>query len=346
VLNDILLRALRHENTERPPIWLLRQAGRHQSEYKKLREQEPDFIKFCQNPELTTKAALIPINKYNLDASILFSDILTVPHALGMELNFKKNIGPVFNQPINSYKEILQLQHNEAEEKLKYVGKAIRSLKIELDNKIPIIGFCGSPWTLATYMIEGKSSKTFSKAKIFALEHREYCHKLLEILTNTTIKYVDMQIKAGADVIMIFDTWGGILSEIDYKDLSLFYMTNIIKYIKENYKNKIPTILFTKGGGVWLSEIKNSGCTCISLDSSTSVNFARQQVGSDVVLQGNLDPFILHANKNVIEKRTLEILKQLTQKKNFIFNLGHGIPENANPENVKFLSDIILNFKY
>lgn len=340
--NDLLIRTLKQEKVERPPIWLLRQAGRHQAEYRALRKLEPNFIKFCQNTELTTKAALIPINKYNLDAAILFSDILTVPNALGMELHFEKNIGPIFTSPITSKSDITKLTQNRAIEKLSYVGKATAAIKKELNNKIPLIGFCGSPWTLATYMLEGKSSKTFSKAKTFAMQERQYTHDLLEVLTNTTISYVDMQIDSGADVIMIFDTWGGILNYTDYCDLSLQYMTRIIKSIN----NKVPTILFTKGGGSWLRQIKDSGCSCISLDYTTPLDYALQQVGEDIVLQGNLDPFLLKASNEMLMSRTHEILSSFKHKKKFIFNLGHGIPEDANPDKVKFLADLILNFKY
>lgn len=340
--NDLLIRTLKQEKVERPPIWLLRQAGRHQAEYRALRSLEPDFIKFCQNTELTTKAAMIPINKYNLDAAILFSDILTVPNALGMELHFEKNIGPIFTSPIVSKSDIIKLEYDSAIDNLRYVGTATAALKKELNNKIPLIGFCGSPWTLATYMLEGKSSKTFSKAKIFAMKERKSAHDLLEILTNITISYVDMQIDSGADVIMLFDTWGGILNFTDYCDLSLQYMTRIISSIN----NKVPTILFTKGGGAWIRKIKDSGCSCISLDYTIPLEYALQQAGNDIVLQGNLDPFLLEAPNEILVNRTHEILANFKHKKNFIFNLGHGIPENAKPNKVKLLADLILNFKY
>ena len=344
--NDLLLKTLQGKNVVRPPIWLLRQAGRHQKEYRELRLREPDFIKFCQNNELTTKAALIPIKKYNLDAAILFSDILTIPNALGMDLEFKKNVGPVFPKPIVSKNEIALLDTETAMKKLEYVGKAVSSLKRELNDSIPLIGFAGSPWTMATYMLEGKSSKTFSGAKNFALSRNSNIHELLKLLTNITTEYLEMQIEAGADVVMIFDTWGGILSLEDYKELSLKYMTKIITRIKKKYNGLIPTILFTKGSGAWLRDIKNSCCTCISLDWTTPISFAREQVGEDIILQGNLDPFLLNSSKELIEDRALSILEETKKNKKHIFNLGHGIPEDACPEKVKFLVDKILGFKY
>ena len=344
--NDLLLKTLHGKDVARPPIWLLRQAGRHQEEYRELRSLEPNFIKFCQNSELTTKAALIPIKKYNLDAAILFSDILTIPNALGMDLEFKKNIGPIFQNPITSKNEIARLETDTALRKLEYVGRAVSSLKNELNGSIPIIGFAGSPWTMATYMLEGKTSKTFSRAKSFALSQKSDIHELLKILTKITIGYLEMQIEAGADVLMLFDTWGGILSLEDYRELSLTYMADIVSIIKKKYNDSIPTIIFTKGSGSWLTDIKKSGCTCISLDWTTPISFAREQVGKDIILQGNLDPFLLNSPLDIIEERAMLMLKEIKKNKKHIFNLGHGIPENACPDKVKFLVDTILSFKY
>ncbi|MBT4804048.1 MAG: uroporphyrinogen decarboxylase [Legionellales bacterium] len=343
IKNKILLDALNCKAVERPPIWLLRQAGRYQEEYRKLRKTESNFLNFCKNPELTTAAAMIPINNYNLDASILFSDILTTPEALGMDLSFKDQIGPVFSNPISKAADIDSLDTDNCRQKLEYVATAVKTLKKELCNKIPLIGFCGSPWTLATYMIEGQSSKTHSKLKSFVFNNPALTHSLLEKLATSLTEQLELQIEAGADVVMIFDSWGGILSLPHYEEFSLNYIKEIIKNIKHKYK--VPVIVFTKGGNAWLPQISRSGCDAISIDWTLPLAAARESIPSNIAIQGNLDPSILYGDYAYIEKNVLELLGQHAKIPGYIFNLGHGIPKDVDPKKVKFLADLILNFK-
>ena len=339
-----MLKALRCEDVIRPPIWLLRQAGRYQPKYLQLRKQAPQFMDFCKNPELTSQAAMLPIVDFNLDSAILFSDILTIPEALGMELYFKENIGPVFTRPIQNSQDIASLTQDNIMNSLSYVTESLQLLKAKLAGSIPIIGFGGSPWTLATYMVQGQSSKDFAQTKKFAFSQPKNMHALLQVLTDVSKEYLAAQIRAGADIIMLFDTWGGILSLPDYEEFSLSYMEQIISYINKEFSSKIPSIIFTKGGNAWLPQIANSGCSAISIDWTMPLTNARAILPSNIALQGNLDPSILYASDAAITTRVKQLLAQHANTPGYIFNLGHGIPKDAEPKKVKLIADIILNF--
>lgn len=343
--NHLLLDALQGKPVHRPPVWFLRQAGRYQAAYRALRQQCPDFMTFCQQAELTTQAALIPIEDYHLDAAILFSDILTIPAALGMELHFLPEQGPVFSHPIRTTSDLEALAPQQALAKLTYVENAVLSLKKALKSQLPLIGFCGSPWTLATYMIEGKSSKTFHHAKASLFATPELVHRLLALLTDLSIAYLDMQIAAGADTVMIFDSWGGILSREDYQIFSLHYMEKIVNTIKTRHHNKVPVIVFTKGGNAWLDLISQTNPHAISIDWTLPVDVARTMIPNHITIQGNLDPCVLFADHETIKQRAVEMLKAHCNQPGYIANLGHGILPTTDPQKVATLADTILHFK-
>jgi uroporphyrinogen decarboxylase len=343
--NHLLLDALHGKPVPRPPVWFLRQAGRYQPAYRALRQQCPDFMTFCQQAELTTQAALIPIDDFHLDAAILFSDILTVPAALGMELHFVPEQGPVFPHPIRTSSDLEALTPQRALAALSYVEHAVRSLKSALQNRVPLIGFCGSPWTLATYMIEGKSSKTFQQAKSCLFATPELLHRLLDLLTDISIAYLDMQIAAGADAVMIFDSWGGILSREDYQRFSLHYMEKIVSTIKTRYQNQVPVTVFTKGGNAWLDIISQIDPHAISIDWTLPIDVARTMVPNHIAIQGNLDPSVLFADHDTIKQRALAMLTAHSNQPGYIANLGHGILPTTDPHKVATLASTILHFK-
>ena len=339
--NDLLLRALRCEPTERPPIWLLRQAGRYQASYRALRTQEPDFFAFCKNPSLTTQAALYPVEPYQTDAAILFSDILTIPEALGMPIQFVKNQGPIFSEPIKNKQDIDALCQKKTLPNLDYVGHAVADLKSALQQRVPLIGFSGSPWTLAAYMIQGHGSKDFMTARAFSLSNEDATHQLLNHLSQEIIAYLDMQIRLGADAIMLFDTWGGLWALPEYKRFSLFYMRKIINTLKQQHDT--PIIVFTKGGGMWLDNIQSCGCSGISLDWQTPLEKALSQIKPHIAIQGNIDPLLLfHPNKLQIEIKS--ILQQFGSHPGLIINLGHGIQPTTPEANVHLLVKMVKNF--
>lgn len=338
LLNNRFIKALLRQPIDRTPLWLMRQAGRYLPEYRQLRAKTPDFFKFCQTPELACEATMQPILRFPLDAAIIFSDILTVPIAMGCDIKMFENLGPVALNPIQSEKAVETLKIDVIE-KLDYVSQAIKLTKQALNNKIPLIGFAGSPWTVATYMVEGKSSKTFEiiKKMLFAAPH--LLHSLLEKITAVTIDYVNKQIEAGADVIMLFDSWGGALSPADYKIFSLNYMQKIIK----NINKKAPTIIFSKGCYESLELIADVGCDGVGLDWGMDLMSAKKRIGDKVALQGNLDPCTLLATPEIIRKKTKELLSIYQNKTGYIFNLGHGISKDTPVENVAALVDAIVN---
>ena len=265
---------------------------------------------------------------------------------MGLDLNFVENTGPVFSSPIKENQDIKNIDIDKTKDALKFISKTTANLKYELANEIPLIGFCGSPWTIATYMLEGKSSKTFSLAKSFAYRNKAACHNLLSKITKVSNYYLDLQIDAGANAIMIFDTWGGLLPHEDYKNFSLKYMQEMTQRINTKYKNNIPVIIFTKGGCNWLNDIGKIGSSAVAIDWSITIDNARKQLPKNMCIQGNLDPSVLYASEEVIKERALEILRQNNNNVNFIFNLGHGIPKDIDPRKIKFLADLILDFKY
>ncbi len=336
--NDRFLRALKRQPVDYTPIWLMRQAGRYLPEYRATRAKAGNFMSLCQNPELACEVTLQPLDRFELDAAILFSDILTVPDAMGLGLYFSEGEGPLFERPIKNLQDIQKLAIPDPEGELKYVMDAVRLIRRELGGRVPLIGFSGSPWTLATYMVEGGSTKTFSKIKALIYNEPAAAHLLLETLAKSVSAYLNAQISAGAQAVMIFDTWGGVLTKKDYLDFSLGYMQKIVDTLP---KNDVPVILFTKGGGAWLEEMTLSGCSALGLDWQTGLGDARKRVGNKVALQGNLDPAMLYANPDKIRSEVADLLADFGHGNGHVFNLGHGIHPEINPDHVKALVDAV-----
>lgn len=336
------IRALLRQPIDRTPIWIMRQAGRYLPEYRASRKKAGDFLTLCKTPELACEVTLQPLQRFDLDAAIIFSDILTIPDAMGLGLYFVEGEGPKFHKPIKTIAEIKALPIPKPEIDLSYVLAAISLTRRELKNKVPLIGFAGSPWTLACYMLEGGGSREFRQVKTLLYQEPKALHHLLNILTKATILYTNAQIAAGAQAIMIFDTWGGLLTTVAYQQFSLDYMTQIVANLKnENIQEKIPIILFTKGGNLWLEKIASSGCDAIGLDWTIDLGLARQRLKNKVALQGNMDPAILFANPETIRREVQNILQAYGVGSGHIFNLGHGISQYTQPENVKILVDAI-----
>ena len=346
--NNTLLDTLAGKKTEYTPLWMMRQAGRYLPEYRKIRESAGSFLNLCKNPELACKVTLQPIERFNLDAAIMFSDILVIPDAMGLGLYFAEGEGPKFTHPLETEKDIDNLAEIDVNTDLSYVMDTIGNIKTALSGKIPLIGFSGSPFTLACYMLEGGKSDNYLKIKHWLYQNPTYLHKLLNKLTTAVIDYLNAQILSGVDVVMIFDSWGGVLSEAAYQEFSLFYLQKILNgLIKEHNGKSIPNIVFTKGGGIWLPQIKNIHPTAIGLDWTIDLAQARDIIGPDVVLQGNIDPVILSVgNKDVIWHEVERILTNYAKANNgslhgHIFNLGHGILPSAKIDNVMHLIDAV-----
>ncbi|MFT3741919.1 MAG: uroporphyrinogen decarboxylase [Gammaproteobacteria bacterium] len=339
IQNDTFLKALRRELTPHTPIWLMRQAGRYLPEYRHLRQQAKDFLTLCKTPELACEITLQPLARFPLDAAIIFSDILTIPDAMGLGLKFIEQTGPHFERPLRSAQAVQALRKPDLND-LNYVFEAIQLTKQALADKVPLIGFSGSPWTLATYMVEGGSSKTFSIIKKWLFNDPNSLSQLLELLAETVTEYLLAQILAGADVVMLFDTWGGILAAQDYQTFSLHYMNQIVKNIQQQ-KPTVPIILFTKNGGQWLKQIAETGCDAIGLDWTTDIGLARAQVGQHVALQGNLDPAALYADPLHVQQQAKRILESYGNHPGHIFNLGHGIQPDTPVDHVAALVDFV-----
>lgn len=342
--NDRYLRALQCLPVDYTPIWMMRQAGRYLPEYRQLRAKAGDFMTMCQTPEYACEATLQPIRRYNLDAAIIFSDILTIPDAMGLGLYFETGEGPKFKKTISCLDDIAQLPIPDPGQSLKYVMDAIGLTKKELGGKVPLIGFSGSPWTLATYMVEGGSSKTFTKIKKMLYCEPKALHLLLEKLANSIILYLNAQIEAGAQSIMIFDTWGGVLSHQSYRAFSLHYMELILSQLKRGKKSQnitsyVPVTLFTKGGGLWLDTISKSGADAIGVDWTVDLNQIEQK--GKIAIQGNLDPSILYANKETIESNVESVLSEFGYHNGHVFNLGHGIHQDIPIEHVQYLVESV-----
>lgn len=337
--NDLLLRALRRKPVEMTPIWIMRQAGRYLPEYRQVRQQAGSFLTLCKTPELACQVTLQPLERFPLDAAILFSDILTIPDAMGLGLYFQEGEGPAFQRPIRSKKEVTALGVPDPEVSLRYVIDAVRLIQHELAGRVPLIGFCGSPWTVACYMVEGKANKTFPHIHAMRQEDPQTLHQLLDILARSTSEHLRAQIDAGVQVVMLFDTWGGMLDTENYQEFSLQYMQQIITDIKSHHD--VPIILFTKGGGKWLDLIAQTGCDALGLDWLASLHIAKQQVGDRVALQGNMHPEILYQSPEIIRAEVARILKEFGPGPGHIFNLGHGIIKDIDPENVAVLVDAV-----
>ncbi|MEH6617160.1 MAG: uroporphyrinogen decarboxylase [Porticoccus sp.] len=347
--NDRFLRALMRQPVDMTPVWMMRQAGRYLPEYRASRSRAGDFMALCTNPELACEVTLQPLERYPLDAAILFSDILTIPDAMGLGLYFETGEGPRFRKPVRTEADINCLSVIDPEQDLPYVINAVSTIRRELNGRVPLIGFSGSPWTLATYMVEGGSSRDFARCKTMAYNQPKLMHQLLDTLAKSVIVYLNAQIRAGAQAVQIFDTWGGALSHAAYREFSLQYMNQIVDgLIQENEGRQVPVILFTKGGGQWLGDIANSGCQALGIDWTTHIGNARQQVGDRVALQGNMDPAILRASPQRIRQEVATILEQFGAGEGHVFNLGHGITPDINPDHAGVFIDAVheMSVKY
>lgn len=332
--NDRYLRALLRQPVDVTPVWMMRQAGRYLPEYKATRAQAGDFMSLCKNAELACEVTLQPLRRYPLDAAILFSDILTIPDAMGLGLYFETGEGPRFSNPVTCRADVERLPVPDPEMELGYVMNAVRTIRKNLNGDLPLIGFSGSPWTLATYMVEGGSSKAFTKIKKMMYADPATLHAMLDKLADSVILYLNAQIRAGAQSVMVFDTWGGVLTGRDYREFSLHYMHKIVDgLLRENDGRRVPVTLFTKGGGQWLEAMAATGCDALGLDWTTDIDDARRRVGDKVALQGNMDPSMLYAAPERIEQEVAGILERFGSGTGHVFNLGHGIHLDVPPEN-------------
>jgi uroporphyrinogen decarboxylase len=340
--NDLFLRALKRQPVDRTPVWMMRQAGRYLPEYKATRARAGDFMSLCRNPELCCEVTLQPLDRFGLDAAILFSDILTIPDAMGLGLRFVEGEGPVFDRPLRDAHAIEQLGVPDPETDLRYVMDAVRTIRGALGSRLPLIGFAGSPWTLATYMIEGAGGSGFHTIKRMAYDAPEALDSLLAKLAASVSLYLEAQQRAGADALMIFDTWGGVLSPADYVQFSLEPMARIVEHLKR-VAPETPVILFTKNGGQHLEAMAETGCDALGLDWTTDVGAARSRVGTQVALQGNLDPTWLLAEPARIETAVARVLDSYGKGPGHVFNLGHGILQQTPPEHAAAMIEAVRN---
>jgi len=334
--NDTLLRALRREPAARTPIWLMRQAGRYLPEYNATRARAGSFMRLCTDPELATEVTLQPLARFSFDAAILFSDILTVPDAMGLGLSFSEGEGPRFERPLADEASIAKLAPPDPA-RLAYVFAAVTAIKRALAGSVPLLGFAGSPFTLACYMIEGAGSSEFGRVRRMLFARPDLLHRVLEINAEATAGYLAEQARHGADALMIFDTWGGLLTAKAYATFSLAYIARVLAEVRRRCEKPVPVIVYTKGGGQWLEAIADTGCEAIGLDWSTDLGKARAAVGRRVAVQGNLDPQVLLTSPPIIEREARAILDAAGPEPGYIFNLGHGILPTTPPENVAAL---------
>ncbi len=340
--NDRFLRALYREPVDVTPVWMMRQAGRYLPEYKATRAQAGDFMSLCKNADLACEVTLQPLRRYDLDAAILFSDILTIPDAMGQGLFFEAGEGPRFRKTVRTEADVAALPIPVIETDLDYVLNAVKTIRGALAGAVPLIGFSGSPWTLATYMVEGGSTRDFHHIKQMMYSQPEVLHALLDKLAQTVTAYLNAQILAGAQAVQIFDTWGGVLSGPAYREFSLAYMQKIVQgLLRENEDRKVPVILFTKGGGQWLTDLANTGADALGLDWTTDIQVARELVGNRVALQGNMDPSVLFGTPAAIKAEVARILAGFGSSAGHVFNLGHGIDQKVNPDHAKVFIDAV-----
>jgi uroporphyrinogen decarboxylase len=340
--NDRLLRALLRQPVDITPVWIMRQAGRYLPEYRQTRARAGSFMALCQTPELACEVTLQPLARFPLDAAILFSDILTVPDAMGLGLSFTDGEGPRFAHPVRSTATIQALGIPDPEEELGYVMAAVRLIRRELQGRVPLIGFAGSPWTLATYMVEGGTSKEFAQVKELLFDRPTLLHRLLDITAKAVTAYLNAQVAAGVQVLMIFDTWGGILSPRLYREFSLHYMQQIVAgLVRQSEGRRVPVIVFTKGGGQWLEPMAAIGCDALGLDWTINIDDARRRVGHQVALQGNLDPCVLYASPARIREEVATLLADFGTGPGHVFNLGHGIHPQVNPEHARIMIEAV-----
>jgi len=341
--NDLLIRALKRQDTERTPVWVMRQAGRYLPEYRKVRKQAGDFMTMAQNPEMVCEVTLQPLRRFPLDAVIIFSDILTIPDAMGLGLYFVTGEGPKFKRPIQNLQDVESLPVLNVNTDLKYVMDGIALTSKTLNEEVPLLGFCGSPWTLLTYMVEGGSSKTFSKAKTFLLNQTKAAHLLLQKITDASIDYLNAQIASGANAVQIFDSWGGSLSPEMYQTFSLDYMKQIVAGVKSKHPDT-PVIMFSKGVQHNLTKMADCDADCLGVDWTTDLSLARELTQGKVALQGNLDPCILFADDDVIRAEVKKVLTSFGDGNGHIFNLGHGMQPDMKPEKLAVLVDAVRTY--
>ncbi|MBI3902406.1 MAG: uroporphyrinogen decarboxylase [Nitrosomonadales bacterium] len=347
--NDTFLRALLRQPTDYTPLWMMRQAGRYLPEYCATRKHAGSFLNLCKSPDMATEVTLQPLDRFPLDAAILFSDILTVPDAMGLGLYFSEGEGPKFERPLTTEAAIKALRVPDIGTDLKYVTDAVSQIRKALDGRVPLIGFSGSPWTLSCYMVEGGGSDDYAKVKSLMYKEPALMHHILSVTADAVIAYLNAQIEAGAQAVMIFDSWGGALSHGAYHEFSLAYMQRIVDgLIKEKDGVRIPNIVFTKGGGLWIESIADIGCDAVGLDWTMDIGVARQKVGHKVALQGNIDPTVLFATPEVIRNEVEKVLASYGYGSGHVFNLGHGISQFTNPDNAAALVQAVheLSRKY
>lgn len=340
--NDRYIRAALRQPVDYTPVWMMRQAGRYLPEYRALRAEAGSFMALATNPELACEVTLQPLRRFDLDAAILFSDILTIPDAMGLGLHFIHGEGPAFEKPVRTESDVNALFVPDPADKLKYVTDAVSTIRKALDGSVPLIGFSGSPWTLATYMIEGGATKNFSIIKAMMYREPRLLHKVLNVLAESVIVYLNAQIEAGAQAVMVFDTWGGVLTPRDYREFSLRYMEKIVDGLKREHEGaRIPVTLFTKNGGDWLDIMADTGCDALGVDWTTNLADAKAKTAGRVALQGNMDPSVLYATPERIREEVATILESFGKGNGHIFNLGHGIHQTVAPENAKVFVDAI-----
>lgn len=338
--NDRFLRALRREPVDTTPIWVMRQAGRYLPEYRATRERAGSFMGLAQNPEFACEVTLQPLARFDLDAAILFSDILTIPDAMGLGLNFAQGEGPQFARTVRSAADVARLAVPDMDGELRYVMDAVRLIRRELGGRVPLIGFSGSPWTLACYMVEGGGSRDFATLKAMCWNEPALTHRLLDVLARSVTAYLSAQAAAGAQALMIFDTWGGLLGTAPFREFSLRYMTQIVAELKNDAQaRELPVILFSKGANAQLAALAGTGCAAVGVDWTIDLADARRAAAGKVALQGNLDPAILRANPEVIRREARAVLDSYGPHPGHVFNLGHGITPEVDPDHVRVLVD-------
>ena len=343
--NDTMIRALLREPVAYTPVWLMRQAGRYLPEYNQTRARAGSFLALCKNPDLATEVTMQPLARYRLDAAIVFSDILTIPDAMGLGLYFAEGEGPRFERPLREEWEIRDLTAPDPADHLRYVLDTVRQCRQALSGSVPLIGFSGSPFTLACYMIEGRGGSDFASVKKMLYRRADLLHKILSVNAVAVTDYLNAQIEAGAQIVMIFDTWGGMLSHAAYHEFSLAYMQQIIAGLKRDYGGqRVPSIIFTKGGGSWLESIAASGCDGVGLDWTVDIGLARERVGAKVALQGNMDPAVLLSSPEAVQREAVAVLKSFGRGPGHVFNLGHGISQFTPPEHVSALIEAVRGF--
>ena len=336
--NDTLIRALLRQPTRYTPVWLMRQAGRYLPEYNDLRQRAGSFLALCKTPSLATEVTLQPLERFPLDAAILFSDILTIPDAMGLGLYFADGEGPRFERPLRDETSIAKLSAPDPAEHLGYVADTISQIRRALAGRVPLIGFAGSPYTLACYMVEGGASEDWRNVKLMLYERPDLLHRLLATNARAVTALLNAQIEAGVQVVMIFDTWGGSLPAAAYREFSLAYIQRVLSELKRGEGSaRVPVIVFTKGGAPWLEEIAATGCDCVGLDWSADLGDARARIGARTALQGNLDPMVLLTSPEVVRREAEKALESFGIGSGHVFNLGHGVPQHAQPENVAAL---------